>query len=112
MDGEMREVAGLPSPCQVSSLALCSLFPSLLYFRRSIKPALDFNFVPNLCFPLDFPPARSISRTDQRWRPPHPPWRPEDAFRRLGGRLATEADAIRMQARRGGRLPPQGRLDA
>jgi len=46
------------------------------------------------------------------WRPPHPPWRPEDAFGRPGGRLAPEADAIRIQARRRGRLPPRGRLDA
>ena len=32
-DGEMREAAGLPSPRQVSSPALYSLFPPLLCFR-------------------------------------------------------------------------------
>ena len=104
-----------PTLREFSRALLCSLFPSLLSFPRSIKPALTrfrAQFPPSLCFPLGFPPARSISRPAQGWRPPHPPWRPEDAFRCLGGRLAAEADAIRMQARRGGRLPPQGRLDA
>jgi hypothetical protein len=101
-----------------------SLFPSLPSFSSSFLVSLGrlsqqttfaaryrAQSLPSLYFPLGVPPACSISHAYQGWRPPHPPWRPEDAFGRLGGRLAPEADAIRILARRGGRLPPRGRLD-
>ena len=98
-----------------------SLSSSFLVFLGRLSQQTTFaaryraQSLPSLCFPLGFPPtrhARSISRAYHGWQPPHPPWRPEDAFGRLGGRLAPEADAIRILARRGGRLPPRGRLDA
>ena len=104
-----------PTLREFSRALLCSLFPSLLSFPRSIKPALTrfrAQFPPSFVSPLGFPPARSISSPAQGWRPPHPPWRSEDALGRPGGRLASKADAIRILARRWGRLAPRGHLDA
>jgi len=116
-DARGCEVAVAASPRSAPTLREFSraLLCSLLSFPRSIKPALTR-------FRAQFPPSfvsRSVSRPPARfpvpaqgWRPPHPPWRPEDALGRPGGRLASKADAICILARRCGRLAPRGRLDA
>ncbi|KAG2589782.1 hypothetical protein PVAP13_5NG383801 [Panicum virgatum] len=96
---------------------LSSPFPYLLCFRHSIKPALDFchlispQFPRSLCFPLDFPPARSISCTVLGRALTSSSMASRGCFGCPGGRLAPEA-AIHILARRGGHLPPRGRLDA
>ena len=71
-----------PTLREFSRALLCSLFPSLLSFPRSIKPALDFchsisrpiSTLPLFparfpARPLDFLPARSISHMVPRMAP-------------------------------------------
>ena len=96
---------------------LSSPFPYLLCFRHSIKPALDFchlispQLPRSLCFPLDFPPARSISCTVLGRALTSSSMASRGCFGCPGGRLAPEA-AIHILARRGGHLPPRARLVA
>ena len=111
------------SPASHPFFPLSSLFPFFFSLSQLSLDwaglALNFQPTPQISYPpLRFPARPSISRlhplipcSTHVWWPPHPPGRLDDTFGRSGRRLAPEADAIGILARRGGCLPPRARLD-